>query len=153
MKGVYTGCKKQRKKTIQERRYLTTLRRGKGLVMKIKKWLKIATQISGIIMGFGVSTIPFLTIGWVMYKTNYKDIHIIAVITVFLTTFLEKIIPLYIASIMAVAEPYYQNAFQILSEEFPYFIYGFWYIFISILLSYIFFYLGVLINRSVKGKC
>jgi hypothetical protein len=105
--------------------------------------------VSGIFLGFLVSSIPFLLIGWRMIKTNAKEINKLALLTVLTATVIEKIIPLSIAMLVSNSEPYFSSSFIVLSEEVPYFGFGYFYVFSSIILSFVFFYVGAFSGKLI----
>ncbi|UUZ90077.1 hypothetical protein LJK87_29280 [Paenibacillus sp. P25] len=109
---------------------------------------------SGISIGMMVSVLPFFLIGWMLSASPFKmDIHVIAAQLTILSVVLEKIIPLTLAAAVLRSDPLLgSGAFGLLSEEFPYFSFSYFYFIVSTLLSYLSVYAGFY-GRSAVAKC
>lgn len=109
---------------------------------------------SGILIGLFVSIFPFLLLGW-RYKMNNPDkIRKVAINLIIISFVLEKIILPFFLYLLIKTDITYQQSddiinavFLALSEELPYFIFEYWYIFLSTLISILSFYIGVKLSK------
>ncbi len=100
---------------------------------------------SGLFLGTLVNCVPFLLISWRAHFFHKRNIHTVAIATVVTSFLLEKLLPVCFANILSPTDP-----FLLLSEEFPYYIFGIDYILYGTLLSCLSFYIGLMVRRSLK---
>lgn len=118
---------------------------------------------SWIYYGVMFSTIPYFVIGlgnkFITIKN--KNIHIVALYTILTIFITEKIGYVLLASLIANGFPanwygavFPYNGFALLSEELPFYShkYVYYYIFLSTILGYLSFHLGVIFNRYFKSR-
>ncbi len=99
-------------------------------------------NVSGLFLGILVNSVPFLLISWRTHFFYNRKIHTVAVVTLITSFILEKVLPLCFAYILSPTEP-----FILLSEEFPYYIFGMNYLIYGTFLSYLSFYIGLFVRR------
>lgn len=123
----------------------------------------MSRNVSWIYYGIMFSTIPYFIIG-LGHKSitiKNKNIHIVALYTILTIFITEKIGYVLLASLIAKGFPtswygavFPYNGFALLSEELPFYShkYVYYYIFLSTILGYLSFHLGVIFNRYFKFR-
>lgn len=96
-------------------------------------------RVSGAIFGFLVSSIPFLFMGYRLNQMYNCEVHKVLCGVIVICTLLEKVIPLILAYLVIMIDPFIASSpFFLLSEEFPNFAYRYYYLTFSIVLSILF---------------